>query len=191
MTVDRAPVRLFGWTLDNPSGLTFETLGINGAQAKIILEWDEALWSSEVAARKPELVILAYGTNEANWHLWTLDEYRSGLKTIVERVRRAAPQAAILMIGPPDCGRLQPLPHLDDVIAAQRAFAREEKIAFWDWRAHLGGPGTVKLMVTAGYGQPDYIHMTGEGYRLTGETIVNSLLEMSHEQQAAKDRGNR
>jgi len=190
---DTGWVRLFGWTLDNPTGLTFETLGINGAQANVILGWDESLWASEVKARNPGLVVLAYGTNEANSHLWTLEQFRADMKAVIERVRRAAPQAAILMIGPPDCGKLRPLLHLTDVVAAERDIAREQQVAFWDLRDHMGGPGSVKLWVTAGYGQADYIHMTGEGYRLTGESIVNALLERekrherTREDQARKD----
>jgi lysophospholipase L1-like esterase len=185
-TLDRAWVRLFGWTVDNHQGLTFETLGINGAQAHVMLGWDETLWASEIAARNPALVILAYGTNEANSHLWTLEQYRLNIAAIIERVRRAVPNAAILMIGPPDCGRV-PLLHLTDVIAAQRDIARELKVAFWDWRTHMGGPGSVKLWVTAGYGQSDYIHMTGEGYRMVGEMIVNSLLELQQNEQAREN----
>lgn len=185
-TLDRAWVRLFGWAVDNTQGLTFETLGINGAQAHVLLGWDETLWASEVAARNPALVILAYGTNEANSHLWTLEQYRLDMAAIIDRVRRAVPNAAILMIGPPDCGRV-PLLHLTDVIAAQRDIAREQKVAFWDWRTHMGGAGSVKLWVTAGYGQSDYIHMTGEGYRMVGEMIVNSLLELQNNEQAREN----
>jgi lysophospholipase L1-like esterase len=185
-TVDKEWIRLFGWTLDNPTGLTFETLGINGAQANVILGWDETLWASEVKARNPSLVILAYGTNEANSHLWTLEQFRADMKAVIDRVRRAAPQAALLMIGPPDCGKLRPLLHLGEVVAAERDIAREQQVAFWDLRKHMGGPGAVKLWVTAGYGQADYIHMTGEGYRLTGESIVNALLEREKRHEQAK-----
>jgi lysophospholipase L1-like esterase len=185
-TLDRAWVRLYGWTVDNNRGLTFETLGINGAQAHVMLDWNETLWASQIAARNSALVILAYGTNEANSRLWTLQQYRLDMTAIVERIRRAVPNAAILMIGPPDCGRV-PLLHLTEVIAAQRDIAREQKMAFWDWRAHMGGPGSVKLWVTAGYGQTDYIHMTGEGYRMIGEMIVNSLLELQENEQAREN----
>jgi lysophospholipase L1-like esterase len=186
-TLDPAWVRLYGWTVDNNRGLTFETLGINGAQAHVMLDWNETLWASQIAARNPALVILAYGTNEANSRLWTLEQYRLDMTAIVERIRRAVPNAAILMLGPPDCGRIALL-HLTEVIAAQRDIAREQKVAFWDWRAHMGGPGSVKLWVTAGYGQTDYIHMTGEGYRMIGEMIVNSLLELQENEQARENR---
>ncbi len=40
-TLDRAPVRLFGWVAENSRGVTYEELGINGAQASIPLNWDE------------------------------------------------------------------------------------------------------------------------------------------------------
>ena len=186
-TLDNGWVRLFGWTLDNPTGLTFETLGINGAQANVILGWDETLWATEVKARNPGLVLLAYGTNEANSHLWTLEQFRLDMKAVIDRIRRAAPQAAILLIGPPDCGKLRPLLHLADVVAAERDIAREQQVAFWDLRRHMGGPGAVKLWVTAGYGQADYIHMTGEGYRLTGESIVNALLEREKRHEQARE----
>lgn len=174
--LDRAPVRLYGWTLDNRTGATFETLGINGAQANVMLGWNEAIWSAELAARNPALVILAYGTNEANSRKWTLEEYRSDMAAVIARVRHAVPGAAILMVGPPDCGKGRPLLHLSEVVTAQRDIAREQKVAFFDLRGHMGGVGSVKLWVTAGYGQQDYIHMTGDGYRLVGETIANALL---------------
>ncbi len=174
-TLDAKPVRLFGWTLDNPHGATIETLGINGAEAHVILGWDEALWSSEVAARDPALVILAYGTNEANSHVWAEDQYRADLNAVIDRVQRAAPKASILMVGPPDCGRLQPLLHLSDVIGVQRDVAKKRNIAFWNWREHMGGEGIVKRWVVAGLSQADYIHLTAEGYQLLGQMLFDDL----------------
>jgi len=174
-TLHFAPVRLFGWTLDNKRGVTVETLGINGAQANVILNWNEKIWETELAARNPSLVILAYGTNEANSHLWTAEQYRADLSAIVERIRHTVPAASILMIGPPDCGRLQPLLHLDEVIDMQRAIAHELGVAFWDWRLHMGGPRIVKRWVMAGWSQADHIHLTFEGYRMLGKMIFDQL----------------
>jgi lysophospholipase L1-like esterase len=174
-TLHFAPVRLFGWTLDNKRGVTVETLGINGTQANVILNWDEKIWETELAARSPSLLILAYGTNEANSHLWTAEQYRADLSAIVERIRHTVPAASVLMIGPPDCGRLQPLLHLDEVIDIQRDIARRLGVAFWDWRLHMGGPRIVKRWVVAGWSQADYIHLTFEGYRMLGKIIFDQL----------------
>lgn len=174
-TLNFAPVRLFGWALDKKQGVTVETLGINGAQANVILNWNEQVWAAEIAQRNPSLVILAYGTNEANSHLWTAEQYRADLTAIVGRIRRAVPAASILMIGPPDCGRLRPLLHLSEVVDIQRETARQLNVAFWDWRLHMGGPGIIKRWVMAGWAQQDYIHMTTDGYRMIGKMVFDSL----------------
>jgi lysophospholipase L1-like esterase len=186
-TLNFAPVRLFGWALDNKQGVTVETLGINGAQANVILDWNERIWADELNQRNPSLVILAYGTNEANSHLWTAEQYRADLIAVIERIRRATPAASILMIGPPDCGRLRPLLHLSEVIDIQREIAAAQHVAFWDWRLHMGGPGIVKRWVVAGLAQQDYIHLTSEGYRMLGKMVFDSI---SYE-QTGKDSGDR
>ena len=64
-TLDRAPVRLFGWVAEKPAGVTYETLGINGAQASIVLDWNEETLRSNIERRNPAMIVLAYGTNEA------------------------------------------------------------------------------------------------------------------------------
>ena len=174
-TLENAPVRLFGWALDNPRGITFETLGINGAQASIMLEWNEQVWSAEVAARNPALVIVAYGTNEANSPKWTEEQYRADLLAVLDRVRRAAPTASILMVGPPDCGRLRPLAHLNEVIEVQRNVAKMQNVAFFDWRAHMGGAGMMKRWVQAGLAQADYIHLSSAGYQVLGKMLFDQL----------------
>jgi lysophospholipase L1-like esterase len=182
-TMNFAPVRLFGWTLDNSAGVTFETLGINGEWANRILDANADIWSAELAERAPALVILAFGTNEANSALWTPDQYRADLKEIIARIRRAAPNASILMVGPPDCGRTRPLNHLSDVIDVQREIATQQNVAFWDWRLHMGGPRVVTQWVLAGLGQGDYVHLTGEGYRLIGNLLFTQLEKAHSENQ--------
>ena len=178
-------VRLFGWASDANRGVTVETLGINGAQVNVMLNWDQTLWSAEVAERDPALIILAYGTNEANNPKFWWEEYRTELRTVLARVRKAAPAASILMIGPPDCGRTRALPYLDDVVRVQREVAREAGVAFWDWRENMGGPGATDLWVKAGLGQADHIHLTGAGYQLLGQALFEELeLENAHYRSA-------
>jgi len=181
-TLSSAPVRLFGWVAQNHSGVTVETLGINGAQAGLILDWNPAILAPELMSRDPALIILAYGTNEALSRSWTAEQYRAGLIEIVHRLRDAVPTASILMIGPPDCeyrlggGRRLPFPHLDQVIEIQRDVAQSNGCAFWDWRAAMGGDGAVRQWVQAGLGQGDYTHLTGAGYRMAGAMLFEDLM---------------
>jgi lysophospholipase L1-like esterase len=180
-TLSSAPVRLFGWVAQNHAGVTYETLGINGAEAKRILDWNPAILGPELMSRDPALIVLAYGTNEALSRSWTAEEYRAALTEIIRRLRAAAPVASILMIGPPDCeyrmgGRRLPFPHLDQVIQIQRNVAQANGCAFWDWRGAMGGPGAVRQWVQAGLGQGDYTHLTSAGYRMAGGMLFDELM---------------
>jgi lysophospholipase L1-like esterase len=173
-TLSSRPVRLFGWVSENTSGLTWETLGINGAQARMMLHWDEPLWKEQIQRRDPALVILAYGTNEALYPLWTAGDYRKELQGVVERFRKAVPNAALLLVGPPDCGRT-PFPHLRDVIQIQREVAQQSGVAFWNWQVHMDSTGGRVMWVRAGLSQLDYTHLTGDGYKMLGKMLADEI----------------
>ena len=180
-TQSDAPVRLFGWVAQNHAGITYETLGINGAQAGLQLDWNQPILAGELASRDPALIVVAYGTNEALSRSWTAVEYRNAFTELIRRMRAAAPVASILVVGPPDCefrsrSRRLPFPHLDEVIEIQRQVALENGCAFWDWRSRMGGPGSVRQWVQAGLSQADYVHFTGAGYRLIGDMLMDELM---------------
>ena len=85
-TLDRSPVRLFGWVAENTTGVTYEELGINGAEASIILGWNEETLRSNIERRNPALIVLAYGTNEAGRKDWTLESYREMYSNLIARL---------------------------------------------------------------------------------------------------------
>lgn len=181
-TLQRAPVRLFGWVTENPRGVTYEPLGINGAQANLMLGWDQRLLAEHLAKRNPALIVLAYGTNESGQKDWTYESYKQAFATVIATLRRNAPAASILIVGPPDRMTysrytLIPYPRLDMITQAQRDAALENQCAFWDLRGRMGGPGAMRRWVTAGAAQADYVHFTAPGYRLIGVTLFNDLME--------------
>jgi lysophospholipase L1-like esterase len=180
-TLDHAPVRLFGWVAENSTGVTYETLGINGAQASIVMNWDEAVLRSNIERRNPALIVLAYGTNEAGRKDWTLETYRGMFSQLIARLRAAAPAATILLIGPADRyvhtrkGWL-PMENIDMIVQAQREAATASGCAFWDLRAKMGGKGSMQQWVTAGMAQNDHVHFTQPGYRMLGDAIFRDLM---------------
>ncbi len=192
-TLDAAPVKLFGWSAENRSGITYEDFGINGAQASMILAWDEQILADHLAQRNPALIVVAYGTNEAVNARWTPESLSGDFGRVLERFQHAAPKASMLVIGPPDGefrshGRLHP-GRLSDVTAVMREVALNHGCAFWDWRERMGGAGSIAEWVKAGYAQPDRIHLSGSGYKLIGEMLVKELLEQYGRFQAEKPAG--
>jgi lysophospholipase L1-like esterase len=190
-TLSDAPVKLFGWVSEKSRGLTWETLGINGAQASISLRWEEEQLREYLAKRNPGLLVLAYGTNEASAPDWNPASYRAMFRQVVQRFRALAPSASILVVGPPDrAQRVRrtwiSVPKLDMIAEAQRAVALEAGCAFWDLRERMGGDGAMKRWVYAGFAQGDFVHLTGAGYRLVGETLYRDL--MAHYEEFRKIR---
>ena len=92
----------FGWVTENPKGITYESMGINGAEAALIQRWDEAMHAAYLKRRDPALIVLAYGTNEAGDSKWTEAGYLETFSAILQRLRRAVPASSILVLGPPD-----------------------------------------------------------------------------------------
>jgi len=183
-TLDHAPVRLFGWVADRDTGITYEALGINGADINLALKWDQQTLRSQLERRNPALIVLSYGTNEAGQRVWTLESYREAFATLIARFRAAAPDSAILVTGPLDRGvRVRgkgwiTLDNVDLIIEAQRQAALAAGCAFWDQRAKMGGKGSMREWVLAGMAQNDHVHLTLPGYKAMGDALYRDLMAL-------------
>ena len=137
---------------------------------------------AQIARRDPALIVLAYGTNEARRSDWTMETYRDMLRQVLKRLRTAAPLASVLVIGAPDQSmrsgiRWATVDGVDRILTAQREAAIAEGCAFWNLRMAMGGKGSMKQWVTAGLAQGDFVHLTGAGYRLWGESLSQLLIQ--------------
>ena len=182
VTESSYPVRLFGWVADRDAGVTYEALGINGAEASLMLKWDEAMLATYLQRRNPGMIVLSYGTNEASDPAWRGGEgYQAMFSSLLQRLRQASPTASILVLGPGDRwanygGRWRQVPGIDGIIAAQRAACREQRCAFWDTRGRMGGEGAILDWIAAGLAQPDHVHFTAAGYRRLAGALFEDLI---------------
>jgi lysophospholipase L1-like esterase len=190
LTVDQAPVRLLGLSTENSSGVTYEAAGINGAEASLFLRWNEALQQTLMLETNPALIVLSYGTNEAGDHNWTEEGYAAMFQRIIERCRRLAPNASILVVGPPDralrAGRRawKPFAGVDRIVAAQRSVCRKMHCAYWDQRSRMGGLGSMRDWVSISWAQPDHTHFTGEGYTELASALFSDIVQQYDTYQA-------
>jgi lysophospholipase L1-like esterase len=182
-TLSARPVRLFGWVADKHTGVTYESTGIDGVEASIMLGWDEKIFATYLERRDPSLVVLAYGTNEAIDRGWNSEKYHDMFSSLLQRIRRAAPHSSILVLGPPDCwtrsgGSWHPASGLEGIIEAQKKACHENDCAFWDTRQRMGGPGSMRKWVRSGVAHTDYIHFTPAGYRQLSEALVTDVMRL-------------
>ncbi|MGF7176980.1 GDSL-type esterase/lipase family protein [Azospirillum doebereinerae] len=185
-------------------GILYESHGVIGATATLMRRWHEPTVAAELQALRPELIILAFGTNEGFNASLSADDYRTAFRERLAVLRRQAPWASILVIGPPDANRLPkgcppeatascasvrpqsgscawyPPPELATVRTIQRSEALSAGAAFWDWSAVMGGAcGTHDWgKATPALAAPDHVHFRAEGYRMAAEALFNDIMEL-------------
>lgn len=179
-------VEVYGVALDRTTGARIEGAGVIGAQATHLAVEDWSTLSTQLAARAPTLVVLAYGTNESVSARRDPGAYAEALTTMVGQVRAAAPEATVALVGPPDtafrssvAGRgYIPAPRLDDVILAARGTAQNQGTLFFDLTALMRARGGVQAWVDArpALAEPDHVHLTRRGYAQLAEAMVASLV---------------
>lgn len=167
-------VQLGGFWLTSPEhhGVIVSALGINGAQISMPDKWP-ADWAEVLNQLHPDLVILAYGTNETFNTALSLDEYRQTLRHQIGKIRQSSRETAILLIGPGSsiknksgrgCQQRQS-PLLEPIIEVQKEVAQSEHTLFWNWFDFMGGACSIERWAAHGMARPDLIHLSAEGYQ--------------------------
>ncbi|HAV48792.1 MAG TPA: hypothetical protein DCX75_00550, partial [Brevundimonas sp.] len=133
----------------------------------------------------PDLILLAYGTNEGFDDDFDPLAYEQVLRRRIAWLRQVAPDAALMIMGAPDglrrrqtstgpqrwsqsCGseaEWQTPPALALVRDVQRRVSEDLGVAFWDWYGRMGGACSADRL--AGTGEPlmrgDRVHFTATG----------------------------
>jgi len=182
--VGNGEVRLFGMSVEKDTpGVVVDTLGIGGTRASNMLRWAPEVWYDNVRRRNPDLITLAYGTNEANSGV-SESAYRERLDQVLSRLQEAAPQADCLLMGPGDFpkqgedGLYHPRESTSYILRAQREIALEHGCAFWDLREFMGGEMSMVewAAATPSMARGDHIHFTRRGYVRVGMGLVDAMM---------------
>lgn len=169
-------------TAPQPKGVIVSAFGINGAQISMLDKWQND-WPGTLSMLNPDMVILAYGTNEAFNTDLSLDEYRQTLVRQIKKIRQVKPDAAILLVGPgssimhkgaASCEQRQPS-LLKPIINVQKQVAASEHTLFWDWFAWMGGDCSIERLAKQGKARPDLIHLTAGGYQDSAAALWRDL----------------
>lgn len=178
------PVKLYGVSTERRApGVIVDALGINGSRIASQLYWEPGLFAEHLARRAPDLVVLAYGTNESGDDDVPIADYELRMREIVARVRAVRPTASCLLVGPSDRpivsrDGIAARPRTLDIIAAQRRVARDYRCGFFDLVAFGGGPLHMQQWSSASppWAQRDRVHFTSRGYARLGESIARALV---------------
>jgi len=179
------PVRVFGLTAEKPGpGVVYDSLGLNGASISVLTRmFQQQHWAAELRHRNPDLVIVNYGTNEADFAAFIDRGYEAELHEAIRRIRAALPEASILIMSPMDrgqrngLGEIETMETIPRIVEVQKRVARDTGCAFFDTFAAMGGPGTMARWYN---GQPrlvsaDLIHPVPAGGRRIATIFVREI----------------
>ena len=178
-------VRLFGATLEAAHGAVVDNLGVVNATVKAMRSFDlDEHLRNQLARRAPDLVIVMYGANEAEWltpHSAGLEEHERLFAELLATIREATPDASCLVISPLDQidwrdDQLPPRASVPALVDAQRRAARAHGCAFWDAYAWMGGKGASTTWRQRGWLIKDYQHPTSEGAERIAAALYAGLV---------------
>ncbi|MFT3694822.1 MAG: GDSL-type esterase/lipase family protein [Kofleriaceae bacterium] len=177
-------VRMFGIALENATGAIVDNLGVVNATAKAMRNHDmEEHWRNQLAHRAPDLIVVMYGTNEAEWLAAKgqgMAEHEKLFGELLANAKLAAPNAACLVISPLDQldWRDEKMPARESVpamVEAQHRAALANGCAFWDTFAWMGGKGSSATWYRQGLIVKDFQHPTSEGADRIAEALYEGL----------------
>jgi lysophospholipase L1-like esterase len=171
-------------------GVIVSNLGIVSTTLRDLAARDDDIAVVELAFWAPQLIILAYGTNEGFDDGLDPADYERLLRGQIERMRRLSPGSALMILGAPDAlrsgesggcsadGRRRPPPNLAVVRDVQRRVAAEMGVVFWDWRGRMGGDCSADRLatMTEPLMRGDRVHFTSEGADWIGGMLSADLM---------------
>ena len=174
-------VRIFGLSAERDGpGVLVDAMGIRGRKARTWLYWNPEMAQAGLQALNPDLVILAYGTNEAADSDYRMVHYRSDLRQVLAMMRKGAPDTACILIGPTDRGGWRgniPLvePHGFSGAGSERV-ALSSAVPFGIGRRRWG-PGSIAAwrLLDPKFAGRDLIHLTQRGYEWSAERFIQAL----------------
>jgi lysophospholipase L1-like esterase len=190
-------------TFKKRGGVVLSNLGVVGAQLTHFGRTDDEVLRAEFAAYRPDLIVLAYGTNEGFSPAASGDGFEATIRAQVARIRRlAGANVPIMLIGAPDagtrnasisggvnCGEGWYEPRLLSVVRdRQMRVARDLRLAFWNWAAAMGGRCASYQWRLTEQMRGDHVHFTRTGGDRIGSLIDADIARAAQNVRAAPQR---
>ena len=159
--------------------------GVNGATCLTFTHPDRI---AEIAALKPELLILSFGTNESHNRRYNINVHYNQMDELVKLLRDSLPNVPILLTTPPGsyesfrqrrCRRTYAInPRTATAAETIHRYAKDHRLLVWDMYDVVGGKRRACTNWTeANLMRPDHVHYLPEGYILQGNLLYQALIQ--------------
>jgi lysophospholipase L1-like esterase len=178
---------LYGVVMEREGpGVVYDSLGLVGARARRLLNYDAEHIRGQHERRGVNLLILGFGGNEADDPPARIEaSYEDEFVEVIQRMRAGRQDMGCLVFGPLDQarrnerGRVTTIPTVPKIVEAQRAAAHREGCAFFDTFQAMGGEGAMERWYRS---RPrlalgDFRHATPAGYEVIGNLFYKAILK--------------
>jgi len=176
---------IYGIMLDDATGVGVDNIPMRGCSGTVFTAIDATQLRNYFALTNTRLIIMQFGGNSMPYlkDQNGINRYVDQLRRQIRHMRKLAPDACILWIGPSDMttrinGKMQTYPLLRKVDEAICQMVCSEGCAYWSLFESMGGEGSMVRWANA---QPalagkDYTHFTRLGAQRAGELLTEAFL---------------
>ncbi len=169
---------LYGISLENDdSGIIYHSIGINGASIPSFLRCN--LFDKHIKALNPDLVVISLGTNDAYTRKFRPEFYKSNYQQLIDIVKKAAPETAILCTVANDSYMFRRYPNKNTELAEKVIYEIAEKnnCGVYDFYQIMGGFNSSATWYRENLMVRDRVHFNKQGYLLKGDLFFNALIK--------------
>lgn len=181
---DTGEFRLYGFELlGDQEGVTYNTIGVNGASFASYARC--ALFEEQLKQTPPDMFIISIGTNDANTTDFSPQIFEKNYVDMIEKVRKANPNCAILLTVTNDCYYYRRYPNRNTALMRDVAMKLADRYGYgvWDFYTVMGGFGSSQKWYKDGLMLRDRIHFSYQGYLIKGALFYEAFLKYLEEFQ--------
>lgn len=173
----------YGVSLESGKGVMVDNVGLRGSSGTFFNQINFGQLKNFYDYLNTKLIILQFGGNALPYVTTKelADDYGRYLRAQIVIIKKLAPQASILVIGPADMSVKEGTdyvthPQLENLRDAIKRAAFEMDCAFFDMYNCMGGKNSMVTWVEQGVAAKDYIHFSSGGARKIAVLLYTSLM---------------
>lgn len=175
---------IYGISLETHKGIIVDNIPMRGCSGYVFTQMNADELRHYFSTTNTRLIILQFGGNVMPYTTSRrqVELYRQSMTAQIAYLKRCAPQASFLFIGPGDMltsinGELQTYPMLPLMDATLRAMCAEQHIAYWSLFQAMGGKGSMAQWQEKNFARSDGIHFSQKGAAHAGNLLAKWMLQ--------------
>ena len=175
---------VYAVSLETEKGVIVDNIPMRGCTGTIFTDIDSTQLATFYRETNTRLIIMQFGGNAIpfNEQPTTIAGTVQSLRKQVRYLRRCAPEASILFVGPGDMltqidGETTTYPLLPYMDRLLKKMAAEEHIAYFSLYEMMGGKDSMLRWQKNGWAGSDGVHFTRRGAEIAGEKLSEYILK--------------